>query len=72
MILILGIIVGLLLAIIVFLATGKYQVPIQRTLKQTENKFKEKGEIFIEEDSQKEFENFINNLPSEESIKDNV
>lgn len=61
----LGIVVGILLAIVVMLTTRKYQVPIERTIKQVENRVKEKGEIYIESDDQKEVENFINNLPNE-------
>ncbi len=62
---ILGIITGLLLAIIVFLGTKRYQNPIERTIKQLENKTKQTGEIFIETDEQRETENFINNLKIE-------
>lgn len=65
MIYILGILTGLVLAIIVFLATKRYETTINRTIKQVENKVKEKGAIFIEEDSQKELENFLENLPKE-------
>lgn len=62
---ILGLIVGLLLAIIVFLATKRYQVPIERNLKQVENKVKEKGEVYIEDDGVKDLETFLDSLPKE-------
>lgn len=62
---IIGIVIGLLLAIIVFLATKKYQVPIERTIKQAENFTKERGEVFIPKEEDEEFQHFINNLPKE-------
>lgn len=65
MIFILGILTGLLLAIIVFLATKKYETPINRTIKQTENKFKERGEVFIEDEEKLDLEAFLNGLPKE-------
>ncbi len=61
-----GIIVGLLLAIIVFLATKRYQVPIERTVKQLENKITEKGAVFMDTPESIEIENFIEELPVEE------
>lgn len=66
MMLVLGIIVGLLVAIIVFLATKRYQLPIERTLKQLENRVKEKGAIFMDTPESIEIENFIEELPVEE------
>lgn len=65
MLYILGIITGLVIAVIVFLAAKRYQVPLDRSLKQMENVVKEKGEIYIETDEKQEFENFISNLPKE-------
>lgn len=62
---ILGIITGLILAIIVFLSIKRYEIPINRTIKQAENKFKEKGEIYIESDEKQDLEAYINNLPKE-------
>jgi uncharacterized membrane protein YciS (DUF1049 family) len=64
-----GIIIGLLLAIIVFLATKRYETTIQRTIKQVENKFKEQGAVFIPKDEDEDFQTFINQLPSEETLK---
>lgn len=60
-----GVIIGLLLAIIVFLSVKKYQVPIERTIKQLENKTKEKGEIFVESEQDEELKAFLDGLPSE-------
>jgi len=56
----LGIIIGLLIAIIVFLSVKRYQVPIERTIKQTQNKFKEKGEVFIESEEEEDLKAFLN------------
>lgn len=60
-----GIIIGLLVALIVFLAVRRYQVPVERTIAQLENKTKQKGEIFVETDDDRELENLLNNLPTE-------
>lgn len=60
-----GIVIGILLAIITFLATRKYTVPIERTINQIDNKLKQKGEIYIEEDDKRELENYIDTLPRE-------
>lgn len=65
MIFILGLIVGLLLAIVILLVTKRYEAPIERKTKQLLNNFKEKGEIFEETDEEQEFNNFLNNLPKE-------
>lgn len=65
MIYILGLMTGLLLAIVVQLATTRYQKPIERTFKQLQNNFKEKGEIFEESDDIKDFADFIDSLPKE-------
>ena len=62
---ILGIITGLLLAIIVFLASRRYGNQIERTLKQAENSLREKGEIYIDTDEKKELEILLDNLPIE-------
>lgn len=61
----LGIIIGLLIAVIVMLSTRRYQTTIERTVEQIGNLTKEKGEIFVETDELKEVENFINSLPTE-------
>lgn len=65
MIFLLGVIIGLLLAIIIFISVKRFQTPIERTLKQIENKTKERGEVFIEEDEKVELEHFLDNLPKE-------
>ena len=62
---ILGLISGLLLAIIIFLATKRYQIPLERSISQLENRTKEKGSIFIEEDENRELEALLDNLPKE-------
>lgn len=69
MLYILGILTGLLLAIIVFLATKRYETTITRTIKQVENRVREKGEVFIPKDEDEDFQTFINQLPSEETLK---
>ena len=61
--LILGIVLGILIAIIVFLATKRYQAPVETILKQLENDFKPKGEIFIESEEDKELNDFLDSLP---------
>lgn len=60
-----GLIVGLLLAIIVFLSAKRYNTPIERTLRQLENKVKEKGEVFVETDEAREVDRLLENLPIE-------
>jgi ABC-type lipoprotein release transport system permease subunit len=60
-----GVIIGLLLAVIALLVVKRYQVPLERTLKQTENKFRERGEVFIESEEKQDLEAFLNNLPTE-------
>lgn len=65
MYLIFGIIIGLLLAVIVFLATKRYETTITRTIKQTENLIKENGEIFTPDDDVEDLKDWINKLPSE-------
>ena len=62
---ILGIIIGLLLAIIVFLATKKYQAPVERILKQAENFTKEKGEVFLPNEEKDDLDAWLGNLPKE-------
>ena len=61
----LGLITGLLLAIIVLLSARRFETPITRTLKQAENLVKEKGEIFEPDDDLEELKHYINNLPKE-------
>jgi len=62
---ILGIIIGLLLAIIAMLSVRRYQTKIERTIKRVENFTKEKGEVFVDEDSKLELESFLDSLPKE-------
>lgn len=62
---ILGILVGLLLSIIVMISAKRYQTPIERTLKRVENFTKEKGEVFVETDEEREVQQFLDNLPIE-------
>lgn len=59
----LGLIAGLLLAVICMLSVKRFQTPIERTLKQVENKVKEKGEIFMENEDVENFKNWMDNLP---------
>jgi uncharacterized membrane protein YciS (DUF1049 family) len=61
----LGIIIGLLLAIIVFLAVKRYQVPIERTIKQAQNFTKERGEVYIEDEGVQDLEAYLETLPKE-------
>ena len=63
----LGVVIGLLLAIIVFLATKRYEIPIKRTFKQAENLVKEKGEIFIEDENVENLKEWLNNLPNDKN-----
>ncbi len=65
MYILLGIIIGLLLAIIVFLATKRYQNPIERTMAQLQNKTKEHGEVYIEDDLKRDLDELLDNLPKE-------
>lgn len=65
MMIIFGILIGLLLAVIVFLAVRRYQVPIERTIAQLENKTKQKGAIFVETDEDRDLEDLLDNLPIE-------
>ena len=63
--LILGILIGLLLAVIVMLSVRRYQVPIERTAKQVENKFKQHGEVYIEDEGVQDLEAYLESLPKE-------
>lgn len=63
--LLVGIIIGLLIGIIVFLSIKRYETPINRTIKQIENKLTEKGEIYIESDEKADLEAYLENLPKE-------
>lgn len=62
---ILGIIIGLLLAVIAMLSVRRYQAPIGRIGKRLANLTKEKGEVFIETEEDRELENFLDGLPKE-------
>lgn len=61
----LGVIIGLLLAIVVMLSVKRYQTPIDRFTKQVENYTKEKGEIFNPDEDVENMERFIAQLPDE-------
>lgn len=65
MLYVLGIITGLLIAVIIFLSTKRYQIPIERTLKQLENKTKEKGEVYIDSEEKIELESYLDSIPKE-------
>jgi len=60
-----GIIIGFLIAIIVLLCVKRYQVPIERTIKQAENKVKQEGAIFIEDEGVEDLKAWLNKLPNE-------
>ena len=61
----LGFIIGLLLAIIVFLAVRKYQTPIERIAKQVENFTKERGEVYIPDEAVEDLKTWVEILPKE-------
>ncbi len=61
----LGVITGLVIAVIIFLSTKRYEIPIERTLKQLKNKTSQKGDVFIEEDIDREISNLLEGLPNE-------
>lgn len=63
MYLLLGIIIGLLLAIIVLIVALRYQLPIQRFVNQQQSKMAPKGSI-IELDTQ-QIDNWVSTLPNE-------
>ena len=63
MIFLLGIIIGLLIAVVCMLAIKRFQIPIERTIKQVGNQFKEKGEVFLPNEEREELENWVDNLP---------
>lgn len=60
-----GILIGLVLAIIVFLATKRYETTINRTIKQLESSIQQKGEVFIEDENVEDLKAWVNNLPKE-------
>ena len=62
---ILGILVGLLLAVIAMLSVRRYENALARTAKRLENMTKEKGEVFVESEGEAELKEFIDNLPTE-------
>jgi len=59
----LGVIIGLLLAIIAILSVRRYQTTIERISKRVENFVKEKGEVFMDEEEKEELDAFLNSLP---------
>jgi len=61
----LGIIIGLLLAILVLLFLMKYGNNVERTIHQTKAKLGEKGAVFTPTDETEDFDKFINQLPQE-------
>ena len=61
----LGIIIGLLLAVIAMLSVKRYETPIQRTIKQLENATKEHGEVYVEDEGIEDLKAWANNLPKE-------
>lgn len=61
----LGVLTGLLLAVIMILAVKRLQKPIERTLSQLENSVKERGEVFYESDEKVELDTFLDSLPKE-------
>ena len=63
--LILGIIIGLLLAVIVMLSVRRYQTPIERIAKRAENLTKEKGVVFTPDDDVEDLKAWMNRLPTE-------
>ncbi|HMG16558.1 MAG TPA: hypothetical protein VK590_13970 [Saprospiraceae bacterium] len=63
--LILGIIIGILVSIVVLLATKRYQVPIERTTQRLLNITREQGEVFIDTDEKQDLETFLDGLPKE-------
>lgn len=65
MLYLLGILTGLLLAIICMLSVRKYQIPIERISNQIENKFKEKGALFVEDDGVEDLKAWLEKLPEE-------
>lgn len=65
MIFLLGVILGVLLTLVLMIAVSRFHTPIERTMKEVENFVKVKGEVFIDSDEKKDFEEFIDNLPRE-------
>ncbi len=61
----LGVIIGLLLAIIAMLSVRRYQTTIERVGKQVENLTKEKGEVYVVDDDVEDLKNWAENLPKE-------
>jgi ABC-type lipoprotein release transport system permease subunit len=63
--LVLGVIVGLLLAVIAMLSVRRYQTPIERLTKRAENLTKEKGEVFVEDEAVEDLKAWAESLPAE-------
>jgi len=53
---ILGVLIGLLLAVIVMLSVRRYQTSIERIAKRAENLTKEKGEVFTPDENLEDLE----------------
>ena len=62
----LGIISGLLLSILGVVTLLYFKAPIERVVRQTESKFKEKGKIIEPEDN--ELAAFIDSLKNEDEV----
>ena len=61
----LGFLTGIVISMFTILLVSHFKVPIERTIAQTTNKFKEKGEIFEPDINEERLEDLINNLPKE-------
>lgn len=59
----LGILTGLVVAIIIFLAIQRVKTPLERALRNVENTIKEKGELYIEDEGVEDLKSWIDNLP---------
>lgn len=66
LVIILGIITGLLIAIIIFCVVCYFRIPTIRKINQIESKMKQKGKI-IELDNE-QLQTFIENLPNENEM----
>lgn len=61
----LGIIIGLLIAVICMLSVRRFQPTIERTVKQAENFTKERGEVFTPDDDLEDLKVYLDSLPKE-------
>ena len=50
------------------LSVRRNQTIIERTIKQVENKIKERGEVFVEDDGVEDLKAYLNSLPTEKDI----